>query len=99
MRSESGRPVYLGQVSWQKFEVAALRNLPFTSNFSARFTLRPDSFSVTQLQWKTSGSEIDAQANLASFAQPAWTFRYRGQTAPRGSVDDPAQARCAGRAY
>ena len=24
-------------------------------------------------------SEIDAQANLASFAQPAWTFRYRGQ--------------------
>jgi translocation and assembly module TamB len=77
--SESGRPVYLGQVSWQKFEVAALRYLPFVSNFTARFTLRPDSFSVTQLQWKTSGSEIDAQANLASFARPAWTFRYRGQ--------------------
>ena len=71
--------MYLGQVSWQKFEIAALRNLPFTSNFSARFTLRQDSFSVTQLQWKTAGSEIDAQANLASFAQPAWTFRYRGQ--------------------
>ena len=53
--------------------------MPFTSNFSARFSLRPDSFSVTQLQWKTAGSEIDAQANLASFAKPAWTFRYRGQ--------------------
>lgn len=77
--SEGGHPVYLGQVSWQKFEVAALSNLPFRSNFSARFTLRQDSFSVTQLQWKTAGSEIDAQANLASFAQPAWTFRYRGQ--------------------
>ena len=38
--SEGGRPVYLGQVSWQKFEIAALRNLPFTSNFSARFTLQ-----------------------------------------------------------
>jgi translocation and assembly module TamB len=77
--SEGGRPVYLGQVSSRTLEIAALRNLPFTSNFSARFTLRPDSFSLTQLQWKTSGSEIDAQANLASFAQPAWTFRYRGQ--------------------
>ncbi len=76
---EGGHPVYLGQVSWQKFEIAALRNLPFTTNFSARFTLRQDSFSVTQLQWKTAGSEIDAQASLASFAQPAWTLRYRGQ--------------------
>jgi translocation and assembly module TamB len=77
--SEGARPVYLGQLSWQKFEIAAQRNLPFTSNFSARFTLRQDSFSVTQLQWKTAGSEIDAQASLASFAQPAWAFRYRGQ--------------------
>jgi translocation and assembly module TamB len=77
--SEGGRPVYLGQVSWQKFEIAALRNLPFTSNFAARFTLRQDSFSVTQLLWKTASTEIDAQANLASFAQPVWTFRYRGQ--------------------
>ncbi len=76
---ESGLPVYLGQVSWQKFEIATLRYLPFTSSFSARFTLRLDSFSVTQLQWKTAGSELDAQATLASFAQPAWTFRYRGQ--------------------
>jgi translocation and assembly module TamB len=77
--SEGGRSVYLGQVSSRTLEIAALHNLPFTSNFSARFTVRPDSFSVTQLQWKTAGSEIDAQANLASFAQPAWTFRYRGQ--------------------
>jgi translocation and assembly module TamB len=77
--NESGRPVYLGLVRWQKFEIAALRNLPFASNFSARFTLRQDSFSVTQLQWKSAGVELDAQASLANFAQPAWTFRYRGQ--------------------
>ncbi|HLJ24140.1 MAG TPA: translocation/assembly module TamB domain-containing protein [Candidatus Acidoferrales bacterium] len=78
--SEEGRPIYLGQASWQNFEVAALHDMPFRSSFSARFTLRPDSFSITQLQWKTAGSELDAQANLASFAQPdAWTFRYRAQ--------------------
>jgi translocation and assembly module TamB len=77
--SEGAHPVYLGQVNWQKFEIDALRYLPFTSNFSARFTLRQDSLSVTQLQWNTPGGEIDGQASLASFAQPAWTFRYRGQ--------------------
>jgi len=77
--SEGGRPVYLGQISSLTFDVAALRYLPFTSNFSARFTLRQNSFSVTQLQWKTAGLEIDAAANLASFTQPAWTFRYRVQ--------------------
>ena len=78
--SEAGHPVYLGRVAWQKFDIAALRNLPFTSDFSTRFTLRQDSLVVTQLQWKTGGSEIDAQATLASLAQPSlWTFRYRGQ--------------------
>lgn len=78
--SEGGRPVYLGQASWQQFQIAALRNLPFLSTVSARFSLRQDSFSLTQLQWKTAESELDAAANLPSFAQPAWTFRYRGQT-------------------
>lgn len=77
--NEGGLPVYLGQVSWQQFEIAALRNLPFSTSFTSRFTLRQTSFSVTQLQWKMPGGEIDAQANLASFALPAWTFRYRGQ--------------------
>ena len=77
--SDAGRPVYLGRVSWQQFEVAARRYMPFPSDFSARFTLRPDSFSLTQLQWKIPHSEIDAQADLSSFSQPAWNFRYRGQ--------------------
>jgi translocation and assembly module TamB len=76
---EGGQPVYLGQASWQQFEIAAFRDLPFKSNVSARFSLRPDSFSLTQLQWKTTGAEVDAEANLVSFAQPAWTFRYRAQ--------------------
>jgi len=77
--SEDGQPVYLGRVSWQKFQIAALRYLPFTSDASARFTLRQDSLSVPQLQWKSLRSEIDAQADLASFSQPEWTVRYRGQ--------------------
>jgi translocation and assembly module TamB len=76
---DAGSSAYLGRVSWQKFKVAAWRFLPFASDLSARFTLRPDSFSITQLQWKIPHSEIDAQASMASFSQPAWNFRYRGQ--------------------
>ena len=77
--SDAGRPVYLGQISWQQFEVAARRYIPFKSDFTAKFSLRPDSFSLTQLQWKSPHAEIDAQASLSSFLQPEWTFRYRGQ--------------------
>jgi translocation and assembly module TamB len=77
--ADGPNPAYLGQISWQKFVVAAMQNLPFTSNFSARFALRQSSFSVTQLQWRAPGMEIDAQANLPNLAQPAWNFKYRGQ--------------------
>jgi translocation and assembly module TamB len=77
--NETNAPVYLGQLSWEQFEIAALRNLPFSTSFTSHFTLRQTSFSVTQLQWKIPGGELDAQASLPSFAKPAWTFRYRGQ--------------------
>ncbi len=77
--NQDGKPVYLGRTSWRGFTIAALRYAPFTSDVSARFTLTPGSFSLTQLQWKTLHTEIDAQASLASFSRPAWDFRYRGQ--------------------
>jgi translocation and assembly module TamB len=76
---EASKPVYLGRVSWQQFDVAALRYMPFASDFSAHFSLHPDSFSLTQIQWKAPHAEIDAQAELPSFLRPDWTFRYRGQ--------------------
>lgn len=78
--SENGRPVYLGQVGWQDFYVAALKDVPFSSDLAAHFTVRPDSFSVTQLHWKAGVGEVDAQANLASFARPDWTFKYHAQS-------------------
>ena len=77
--NEGGSPAYLGKMSWQKFKVAAWRYLPFASDLTARFTLRPDSFSLTQLQWKIPHSEINAQVSVNNFLRPAWTFRYRGQ--------------------
>ncbi|MBZ5662813.1 MAG: translocation/assembly module TamB [Acidobacteriia bacterium] len=107
--TDGAGPVYLGQTSWQKCEISALRFLPFASDISARFALRADSFSLTQLQWKTLHSEVDAQANLASFSRPAWDFKYRAQLrfedlwsilrqkdAPPGRMEFTGDARYAG---
>ena len=77
--NDAGSPAYLGRMSWQKFKVRGWEYVPFASDLAARFTLRPDSFSLTQLQWKIPHSEIEAQANVTSFSQPSLNFRYRGQ--------------------
>jgi translocation and assembly module TamB len=72
------KPMYLGQFRWQEMELVARRYLPFHSNLSVRFTLEPNSFSVTQLLWQSPHTSIDAQLSNSSFANPDWAFRYRG---------------------
>ena len=62
-------------------ELAVRRYLPFRSDVSARFQFQLNSFSVTQLVWTLPHTSIDTQFGVASFAQPTWTFRYRGQFA------------------
>src|SRR6202011_133277 len=75
----SGQPIYVGQLAWKNLNLAAARYLPFSSNLSAKFTLERDSFAIEQLNWKLPHSEIDAHAELASFAAPGWKFRYRAR--------------------
>ncbi len=72
------KPMYLGQFHWEKMELVAKRYLPFNSNITVRFTLEPNSFSVTQLLWQGPHTSIDAQFSNSSFAHPDWAFRYRG---------------------
>jgi translocation and assembly module TamB len=74
-----GRPSYLGDFRWQQMRVSAWRYLPFPADVTARFTLEPDSFSVTQLALMLPHTSLDAQLSLASFIHPAWSFRYRGR--------------------
>ena len=94
------RPAYLGQFHGQQMEFVAQRNLPFASDVAARFALSSDSLSVTQLVWMGPHSSLDAQFAVSNFAQPNWTFRYRGHldlqdirsilrqpTTPDGRVD------------
>jgi translocation and assembly module TamB len=95
-----GKTMYLGQLRWQQMELVARRYLPFNSDVSLRFTLEPDSLSITQFLWQAPHTSIDAQVSNASFAHPNWTFRYRGHldfedirtllrkpNAPSGEVD------------
>ncbi len=72
------KAMYLGQLRWQHMELVARRYLPFNSDLSVRFTLEPDSFTITQLLWQGPHTSIDAQVTNSSFAHPNWGFRYRG---------------------
>ncbi len=74
-----GRPMYLGDFRWQQMQVVARRYLPFSADLTARFTLEPDSFSVTQLVWSMPHTQVDGQLSLSDFAHPTWSFRYRGR--------------------
>ena len=104
-----GRPAYLGQFHGQSMEFAAQRYLPFSSDVAVRFALSSDSLSVTQLVWTGPHSSIDAQFGVSKFAQPEWTFRYRGHlelqdirtilrqpTTPDGRVDFSGDGRYSG---
>jgi translocation and assembly module TamB len=74
-----GQPIYVGQVNWQQMILTARRYLPFPSDVSAKFTLARDRFELNQLSWNLPHSALDVEASLGSFADPAWTFKYRGQ--------------------
>ena len=103
-----GKPVYLGQLSWQQMTVVARRYLPFPSDLAVKFALERERLEITQVQWKIPNSDFDAQATLTSFTNPVWDFRFRGRLSledvrvilrkprsPRGRVDFSGQGRYA----
>jgi translocation and assembly module TamB len=69
---------YNGRFSWQRVELERRPWRRFASNFSAKFTLYPDSFALDEFAWDLPHSDIHIRANLVSFARPSWSLRYRG---------------------
>jgi len=69
---------YTGQVDWQRVQIERGPWRQFASDFSAKFTLHRNSFALDEFVWKLPHSEIHLRAELASFAQPRWNLRYRG---------------------
>ena len=77
--SVPGAEFYVGNLKWQKVELAEGRNIPFLFDISAKFTLHRDSFELDELVWKLPHSELNLRAELPTFARPDWNLRYRGR--------------------
>ena len=75
----SGPDSYLGSLDLRQVEIAARRDLPFPFNLAVKFTLHRDSFDLDELALTALNSQLHLQAELPSFAQRDWSFRYRGQ--------------------
>lgn len=104
-----GAPLYLGQLSWQRFTFTARRYLPFAADLSMKFTFAADLFHVEQLQLKLPHSNFDVQADVEHFSAPTISFRYRGwldladvrtifrkPNVPGGNVDFTGEGRYSG---
>ena len=72
------RPVYFGTFDWQAFQFTAKSFFPIPANLSAKFTVSRDGFTLEQGVLNAMRSHLDAQAEMKDFANPKWTFRYRG---------------------
>jgi translocation and assembly module TamB len=69
---------YDGNLVWQNVTFTAQRFLPVPIGVSAKFTISRDGFTVQQGVLSAAHSHVDAQAELANFADPRWNMRYRG---------------------
>lgn len=72
---------YAGYFVWQNVQIDRTPWREFASSFSAKFALYPDSFDLDDFVWALPHSQIGIRANLASFAHPDWSLRYRGNLA------------------
>jgi translocation and assembly module TamB len=72
------RPVYLGTFDWKAFQFTADNFFPIPMNLAAKFTLSREGFTVQQCVLNAMRSHLDAQAEMHDFADPKWSFRYRG---------------------
>ncbi len=71
-------PLYLGNLEWQAIRFTAPKTAPLPANLSAKFTLWREGFTLDQGVLSVGHSHIDAQAEMSDFANPKWSFRYRG---------------------
>jgi len=72
------QPMYLGALDWKSLELAKGRNVPMMLDLSARFNVTRGGFKLEQAQISLGQSRFDLQAEMVDFANPKWTYRYRG---------------------
>jgi translocation and assembly module TamB len=72
------RTMYLGKLDWQSVQLARGRDVPLPLSVSANFTVSREGFTIEQAVLSAERSHLDFHAEMPSFANPSWTFRYRG---------------------
>jgi translocation and assembly module TamB len=72
------RPVYLGTFDWKALQFTANSFFPIPANLAAKFALSKDGFTLEQGELNAMRSHLDAHAEMKDFADPKWSFRYRG---------------------
>ena len=77
--SAHGTDSYLGSLQWKQVEIVERQDLPFRSDLSAKFTLHRNAFELDECTWKLPHSELNLRAELPSFSQQNWNFRYRAR--------------------
>jgi translocation and assembly module TamB len=77
--AKSGPDSYVGSLGWRQVEIAAQRDLPFPIDLAVKFTLHRDSFTLNELALTLLHSRLNLEAELPSFAQSDWDFRYRAR--------------------
>jgi len=105
-------PLYLGNLDWQTTQLTSKRYAPLPVSLSAKFTLWRDGFALEQGVLSAGHSHLDAQAEMNSFSNPQWSFRYRGwidlldfretlrePMVPTGRVDVGGEGQFAGGQY
>src|SRR5467141_4010736 len=70
--------LYLGNLDWQNMQFKSNGYAPLQVGLSAKFTLWGDGFTLEQGVLSAGHSHLDAQAEMNSFSNPQWSFRYRG---------------------
>src|SRR6266849_4384744 len=104
--------LYLGNLDWQNMQFTSKPYVPLRVGLSAKFTLWRDGFTLEQGVLSAGHSHLDAQAEMNSFSNPQWSFRYRGWVdlldiretlrepmVPTGRVDVRGEGQFAGGQY
>ena len=71
-------PLYLGNVVWEHVRFSTPKMVPLPVDFSAKFTVWKQGFTLEQGLVSAGKSHLDAQAEMSGFVDPKWSFRYRG---------------------
>lgn len=74
----AGAALYLVHLDWKQVRLTERHDLPFTFDFSTKFTLSRDSFELDDFVLRLPHSEFNVRAELPSFARPDdWNLHYR----------------------